>query len=141
MLVNYLRQVLGLKTRSSTRAVITLKVRTISLALPIPHIFKEFTFLFVCLFVCFETGFLCVALAVLDLLCRPGWPQTQKSACLCLPSAGIKGLCHHCPAKNSLFLIYFYLCALVFCLQVCLYEGIRSEGKKSLWLGSGGSRL
>jgi hypothetical protein len=31
-------------------------------------------------------------------LCRPGWPQTQKSACLCLPSAGIKGVHHHCPA-------------------------------------------
>ncbi|EDK97303.1 mCG1038086, partial [Mus musculus] len=25
-------------------------------------------------------------------LCRPGWPGTQKSACLCLLSAGIKGL-------------------------------------------------
>jgi hypothetical protein len=24
-----------------------------------------------------------------------GWPRTQKSACLCLPSAGIKGVCHH----------------------------------------------
>ena len=30
-------------------------------------------------------------------LCRPGWPHTQKSTCLCLPSAGIKGMCH----KNS----------------------------------------
>jgi hypothetical protein len=30
-------------------------------------------------------------------LCRPGWPWTQKSACFCLPSAGIKGMCHHCP--------------------------------------------
>jgi hypothetical protein len=44
---------------------------------------------FVCLLFrfCFlfsKTGFLCVALAV---LCRPGWPRTQKSACLCLPSA------------------------------------------------------
>jgi hypothetical protein len=28
-------------------------------------------------------------------LCRPGWPQTQKSACLCLSSAGIKGVRHH----------------------------------------------
>jgi hypothetical protein len=59
----------------------------------------------VCLFVClffvfvlfcfFEAGFLCVALAVLNSLCRPGWPRTQKSACLCLPSAGIKGVGHH----------------------------------------------
>jgi hypothetical protein len=28
-------------------------------------------------------------------LCRPGWPRTQKSTCLCLPSAGIKGVRHH----------------------------------------------
>jgi hypothetical protein len=28
-------------------------------------------------------------------LCRPGCPRIQKSACLCLPSAGIKGMCHH----------------------------------------------
>jgi hypothetical protein len=32
-------------------------------------------------------------------LCRPGWPQTQKFPCLCLPSAGIKGVCHHCLAS------------------------------------------
>ncbi|GAB1300669.1 Caskin-1 [Apodemus speciosus] len=32
-------------------------------------------------------------------LCRPGWPRTQKSACLCLPSAGITGVCHHRPAR------------------------------------------
>ena len=35
------------------------------------YLFKEliidFSFLFVCLFVCFETGFLCVVLAVLEL--------------------------------------------------------------------------
>ena len=28
-------------------------------------------------------------------LSRPGWPGTQKSSCLCLPSAGIKGMRHH----------------------------------------------
>ena len=28
-------------------------------------------------------------------LWRPGWPWTQKSACLCFPSAGIKVLCCH----------------------------------------------
>jgi hypothetical protein len=28
-------------------------------------------------------------------LCRPGWPRTQKSICLFLPSAGIKDVCHH----------------------------------------------
>jgi hypothetical protein len=35
-------------------------------------------------------------------LCRPGWPQTQKSTCLCLPSAGIKGVHHHRLAVSKL---------------------------------------
>jgi hypothetical protein len=44
-------------------------------------------------------------------LCSPGCPGThsvdqadleQKSTCLCLPSAGIKGVHHHCPAPNRL---------------------------------------
>jgi hypothetical protein len=39
-------------------------------------------------------------MAILE-LCRPGWPRTQKSACLCLPSAGTKGMCHHCQAQGS----------------------------------------
>ena len=43
----------------------------------------------------FETGFLFVVLAVLDAHCGPGWPGTQRSTCLCLPSAGIKGVRHH----------------------------------------------
>jgi hypothetical protein len=58
------------------------------------------------LFCFFETVFLHVALAVLELTvpghCTPGWPQTQKSACLCLPSAGIKGMHHHCPAFGNI---------------------------------------
>jgi hypothetical protein len=39
----------------------------------------------------------------------PGCPGThsvdftQKSACLCLPSAGIKGLYHHCQATIKFF--------------------------------------
>ncbi|GAB1297566.1 Arginase-2, mitochondrial [Apodemus speciosus] len=48
-----------------------------------------------------NTGFLCVALAVLNSLCRPGWPRTQKSICLCLPSAGTKGVRHHHLAQLS----------------------------------------
>jgi hypothetical protein len=31
----------------------------------------------------------------LDLLCRPSLLQTQKLACLCLLSAGLKGVHHH----------------------------------------------
>jgi hypothetical protein len=56
--------------------------------------------LFVCLFVfvlfCFlRQGFSVKLWLSWNSLCRPGWPQTQKSACLCLPSAGIKGVCPH----------------------------------------------
>ena len=36
-------------------------------------------------------------------ICRPGWPRTQKSTCLCLPSAGIKGVHHHHPATYSFY--------------------------------------
>ena len=54
-----------------------------------PHYCSFFFFWF------FEAGFLCIALAVMNSLCRPGWPRTQKSTCLCLPSAGIKGVRHH----------------------------------------------
>jgi hypothetical protein len=64
--------------------------------------------LFLFLFVFFETGFLCVALAVLGYtLCRPGWPRTHKSACLCFPSAGIKGVCHHRPARGRIYVFHF----------------------------------
>ena len=60
---------------------------------------------FVCLFgwlVGFLFLFFCFFEAVS--LCSPGWPGTQKSACLCLPNDGIKGVHHQCPV-NSLFLI------------------------------------
>jgi hypothetical protein len=36
-------------------------------------------------------------------LYSPGCPGTQKSACLCLPSAGTKGVCHHHPAEKNFF--------------------------------------
>jgi hypothetical protein len=58
------------------------------------HVSFVTSFFFFFLFWFFEAGFLCVALSC-NLLYRPGWPRTQKSTCLCLPSAGIKGTCHH----------------------------------------------
>jgi hypothetical protein len=49
--------------------------------------------LFVCLFVCFSRqGFSVSPWLSWNSLCRPGWPRTQTSACLCLPNAGIKGV-------------------------------------------------
>jgi hypothetical protein len=41
-------------------------------------------------------------------LCRPGWPRTQKSACLCLPSAGIKGVHHHARLGFFVFLRFVF---------------------------------
>jgi hypothetical protein len=65
------------------------------------YIFNFFFFFFF-FFLVFQdkTGFVCVALLSWNLLCRPGWPRTQKSTylCLCLMNAGIKGVRHHCPA-------------------------------------------
>ena len=57
---------------------------------------KSFLFLF---FVCFVGG------GVRDRvsLCSPGCPGTHSvdQACLCLPSAEIKGVSHHCPTGTS----------------------------------------
>jgi hypothetical protein len=65
------------------------------------------SFLFVCFFFLFffffETGFLCIPWLSWNLLCRPGWPQTQKSTCLCLLSAGIKVACATHPALLLFF--------------------------------------
>jgi hypothetical protein len=68
-------------------------------------------------------------------LCRPGWPRTQKSACLCLPSAGIKGVCHHAWLTNSFpYLESKYLTTspllqqlaqlLILFLHVCVHEHV-----------------
>jgi hypothetical protein len=53
-------------------------------------------------------------------VCRPGWPQTQKSACLCLLSAGIKGVCHHCPSLNRTSNFDFLMVFVHMCICVCL---------------------
>jgi hypothetical protein len=72
----------------------------------------QFIYLFVCLFVCLfsRQGFSVQPWLSWNSLGRPGWPQTQKSACLCLPSAGIKGVRHHCPAKIFLSLLNIFAC-------------------------------
>ena len=55
---------------------------------------------------------------------------TQKSACLCLPSAGIKGMQHHCPAQQQVVLCVGSPLQLCFPIhdssQPCLqFQGIR----------------
>lgn len=60
-------------------------------------------FLFVCLFVLFfpEAGLLCVTLeSVLELTLQTRLvSNSQRSTCFCLLSAGIKCVCHQCPAR------------------------------------------
>lgn len=51
-----------------------------------------------------------VALAILDSLCRPGCPQTQRSAYLCFPSAGIEGMHHYACLILSFKIVYVYVC-------------------------------
>ena len=55
---------------------------------------------FVCLIVFSTQGFSVQSWLSCNSLCIPDWPQTQKSTCLCLPSAGIRGMHHHCLAEN-----------------------------------------
>ena len=53
-------------------------------------------YLFVCSFVCFlfsRQDFSVWPWLCCNSVCRTGWPQTQKSACFCLPSAGTKDMC------------------------------------------------
>jgi hypothetical protein len=84
--------------------------KTISSAGP-PFFLFFVCFLFVCLFVCFvfwDRVSLCSS-GCPGTHSGPGWPQTQRSTCLCLASAGIKGMHHHCLASSffhvSLFAI------------------------------------
>lgn len=55
-----------------------------------------------------KQGFSVALKPVLE-LCRPGYPQTQISTCLCLLCIGIKGMCHH-PVKRT-FLKLFEICS------------------------------
>jgi hypothetical protein len=82
-----------------------------------------------CCFVCFfETGFL-FSTGCTGTHTRIGWPETQKSTCLCLPSAGIKGVQHHCPAA-----LWFLI---TFCLTTWLGpRGIQIFGQTLLWVFS-----
>jgi hypothetical protein len=68
--------------------------------------FLVFGFWFLVFF--FKTGFLCIAWLSWNSLCRPSWPRTQKSACLYLLSAGIKGVHHHARQKISFSFFFFF---------------------------------
>ena len=96
-------------------------------------------------------GFLCIVLAVLISLCRPGWLPTQKSTCLYLPSACIKGMCHHCPALVTIFIgtskiVALYsliwcgsqrqlvgICSLIYCVGLRRWTRVIRLGSKNLY--------
>jgi len=87
-------------------------------------------FCFVFVFVFLRQGFSAEPWLSWNSLCRPGWPRTQKSAYLCLPSTEIKGVRHHCLALvrvfKNLFLglfIFMHINALPVCLSVCVRAG------------------
>jgi hypothetical protein len=101
----------------------------------IPFFFFFFSFCFfflyfVCLFVCFlcccfpRQGFSVEPWLSWYSLCRPGWPRTQKSTCfcLCLPSAGIKGMCHHCLALSFLFFSFLFFSFLFFLFYLFTFQ-------------------
>ena len=67
--------------------------RAVGCSYPLSHLTSPCMFILFCFS---ESGFFCRVLAILELsFCRPGWPQTQTSTCLCLLSAGIKVMCHY----------------------------------------------
>ena len=77
-------------------------------------------FLFCCF--CFSRqGFSVCPRLSWNSLCRPGWPQTQRSACLCLLNTGIKGVHHH-P------LAYFWSVWVLACVYVCEPRGLSVPG-------------
>ena len=72
---------------------------------------QVFVFLFFCfLFFCFSRQGFWLSW---NSFCRTGWPQTQKSACLSLPNAMIKGMCHHHPAWQVLSIRIYLKIALL----------------------------
>jgi hypothetical protein len=76
------------------------KVRSCPFGLPCISIGQLFPFFFFF----FGQGFSVQSWLSWNSLCRPGWPRTQKSTCLCLPNAGITGTHHHCPVNSSFLL-------------------------------------
>lgn len=59
----------------------------------------------------FEIGSHCVSLLAKNSLCKPGWPQTQTSVCLCLSSAvpGLK-VCAFSPSHCCCVLSHVCIC-------------------------------
>ena len=81
------------------------------------------TFIIPLWFLFLETWFFCIVLTVQELAL---WTRlalnSQRSAWLCLPSAGIKGMCHH-------FLACFYIFLPCFCFSLwAVHCGTENSG-------------
>jgi hypothetical protein len=91
-----------------------------------------------------------VVVVVFETVClcspgRPDWPQTQRSACCCLLSAEIKGMCHHCwlclfvclsytIQTHLLSILYWFLCLLQHLFQTWMYSFSNSETYKQTFI-------
>jgi hypothetical protein len=75
-------------------------------------------FCFVLLLFILRQGFSVFPWLSWNSLCRPDWPWTQRSACLCLQSTGIKAVNHHILTYKSYFELSFILWVWVFCLKL-----------------------
>jgi hypothetical protein len=66
---------------------------------------QPLTVSFFCLFVfSLRQGFSVESWLSWNWLCRPSWHPTPRSTCLCLPRAGIKGVCDQCwPTTSFLY--------------------------------------
>jgi hypothetical protein len=131
------------------RAIIVLsvgnKLITLKLSMLSHFIFQVINILFCCFvlfcFVLFcRQGFSLKSWLSWNSFCRSGQPQTQKSTCLCLLSAGIKGLCHHRPAYSFFFLTFLFLfffkdLYIVICkYTVAVFRQPRRGHQISLWI-------
>ena len=83
----------------------------------------------------FETGFLCVALAVLGLTCGPGWPRTHRD-----PPASASGVLELKAYNNSFFkkrIIYLLFVSTLSLSSDTPEEGVRPHYRwlwATMWL-------
>jgi len=85
----------------------------------------------------FETGFVCIALAVLQLSLDEAGLQLERSACFCLLRAGIKSMHHHCLPLTIFFKIFFMYMSTLYPSSDTPREGIRFHYRwlwATMWL-------
>jgi hypothetical protein len=95
-----------------------------------------FYFIYLLIYWFLKTGFLCVALAGLELTLQTRLAlNLWRSTCLSLPSAGIKGICYHHPAFLKSVIIDV-------CINMYVWVQVPKKSKKgcqipgSFWHGS-----